>query len=1002
MNQAIRTRLLALAAAALTACGGGDGVTPGDAQATVRGTVHDSEGKPVTGATVQDQAGASTQTGADGTFTLGTGVGARRLTITQRGVEVLQQCLVVAERTTQDLGTLTPTSPNHCDTVCTNDPNGDDPDCDGLTNDLETAGWTATFTRGDGALETRNVVSDPQRRDTDGDGLDDALEFAARTDPGRVDTDGDGLSDYAEITVYKSNPLMVDTDGDSRGPDATAASDPNLWDGFEVRYSHTSPVLADTDGDGRSDWEEIHSGGSNPLKADLPTLAVALNGDPNIALDANIQSSCSSDSTNLTREAQERVNTDKVSTEMSIKNTVTLHTEAEAGTKTWPPSFSAKLTTDTEFKQGYVHETSANFTKTSVQDAQTLAKCWESKGVSYAHGQLSVAMKLQNLSDLSFMVKRLHVVAYRVQTGSQFQLVGVLDPVNWSSVVLGPRSQVTMVVKNTDLDAETMKALVTNPASLVFELGSYELFQLDDRGVNETVNFSKLGESVMRQTGLITIDYGDGTIDRHMVATNVYRHPDGSARGITLKEALGSILQIPYGTEAQKDTDGNVVGRKVLKQVKSTATYQDDLLRRGRGFWVVAGNGDAFANSLRTDFDDIVLKNGERISLVFLNDTDLDGLFDSEEALLGTDKTLQDSDGDGLSDYDEAKVGWDLTVNGFNYHLFSDPRFADADGDYLVDSIERRNGTDAYKANTDDDELADTSDPFPTSALCAAPAPLGLAAWWNGTAGADDKAADIWVTAGLGDPNGIASNGTLFGTDVLNAFSSWKPPYFPTNPSTNPVIVLNEEGERVVVDERVDDYGHSLSPANQFTLSAWVYWDGAVTDAPWATVLTKGGADAETYGLYIRNDGALAVGLTRVVHEKRWNWLGDGACADSDYAIREMVGTWDGQAPPTYVLPKQARVQVTATFGDETVRIYVDGVLKKQFALNYTWDGGACYSRRDTQYLLRNAQPLTMGVQPGAVGWPFRGILDEVQLFNRQLSVNEAAALRNIGLCAPN
>jgi hypothetical protein len=43
-----------------------------------------------------------------------------------------------------------------------------------------------------------------------------------------------------------------------------------------------------------------------------------------------------------------------------------------------------------------------------------------------------------------------------------------------------------------------------------------------------------------------------------------------------------------------------------------------------------------------------------------------------------------------------------------------------------------------------------------------------------------------------------------------------------------------------------------------------------------------------------------------------------------------------------------------------------------------------------------------MGVQPGAVGWPFRGILDEVQLFNRQLSVNEAAALRNIGLCAPN
>lgn len=1002
MRRLIPSLLFTCVVAALSACGGGDdGAAEGAGQGTVRGTALDAQGQPIADATVQDQTGATTRTGTDGSFALATGPGARRVTITKPGVAVLEQCVVVAERTTQDLGTITPASPSHCDTVCTNDPKGDDPDCDGLPSALENAGWRVSFTRGDGTLETRDVVSNPALKDSDGDGLDDALEFAAQTDPGRIDTDGDGLSDYAEITVYKSNPLMVDTDGDSRGPGGAAASDPNLWDGFEVLYSRTSPVLADTDGDGKSDWEEIHSGGTNPLKADLPILALELNGDPNIALNVEEVEGCESSSTNLTREAQERVNTDKVSTEMSIKNTVSLHTDTEAGTKTWPPSFNAKLTTDTEFKQGYVHETSANFTKTSVQDTQALAKCWDSKKVEYANGKLSVAMKLRNLSDLSFMVKSIHVVAYRVVTGSQFALVGVLDPVGWNSVVLGPRSQITMVVKNVELDATTMKAIAENPASLVFELGSYELFQLDDAGVNQTVNFNKLGETVVERTGLITIDYGDGTIDRHMVATNVYRHPDGSARGVTLKEALGTILKIPYETERQKDADGNVVGKKVLKQVKSTATYQDDLLKRGRGFWVVAGNGDAFASGARTDFDDIVLKNGERISLVFLKDTDLDGLFDNEETLLGTDKTLQDSDGDGLSDYDEAKVGWDVTANGITYHLFSDPRFADADGDFLIDSVERRYGTDAYEPDTDQDGIADTSDAFPTTASCMDPAPLGLAAWWNGTPSPDGKAADIWTTSGLGDPNGIASLGTLIGTDLLNPDNSWKPPYFPAAQQMNPVIVLNEGSERVVVDEDPADLRHSLSPANQFTVSAWVYWDGTITDAEWSTVLAKGHWDAETYGLYIRHDGALAVGLTRVVHEKRWNWLGDGACADSDYAIREMVGTFDGSTV-TFALTRRTWALVTATFGDETVRIYVDGALKKQVALNYTWDGGACYSRRDTQYLLRNTQPLTIGLEPGANRWPYRGMLDEVQLFNRQLSVNEAALVHEIGLCKSN
>jgi YVTN family beta-propeller protein len=62
--------------------------------------------------------------------------------------------------------------------------------------------------------------------DTDGDGLVDAVESNTGvfvdtrntgTDPNDADTDHDLLSDGAEVLIYHSNPLIVDTDGDGCG-----------------------------------------------------------------------------------------------------------------------------------------------------------------------------------------------------------------------------------------------------------------------------------------------------------------------------------------------------------------------------------------------------------------------------------------------------------------------------------------------------------------------------------------------------------------------------------------------------------------------------------------------------------------------------------------------------------------------------------------------------------------------------------------------------------------
>ncbi len=51
--------------------------------------------------------------------------------------------------------------------------------------------------------------------DSDGDGLTDQEEAAYGTLIGEADSDRDGLTDRQEIEIYKTDPLVADTDGDT-------------------------------------------------------------------------------------------------------------------------------------------------------------------------------------------------------------------------------------------------------------------------------------------------------------------------------------------------------------------------------------------------------------------------------------------------------------------------------------------------------------------------------------------------------------------------------------------------------------------------------------------------------------------------------------------------------------------------------------------------------------------------------------------------------------------
>ncbi|RLA39915.1 MAG: hypothetical protein DRR06_03925 [Gammaproteobacteria bacterium] len=79
-------------------------------------------------------------------------------------------------------------------------------------------------------------------------------------------------------------------------------------------------------------------------------------------------------------------------------------------------------------------------------------------------------------------------------------------------------------------------------------------------------------------------------------------------------------------------------------------------------------------------------------------DTDDDGLNDGDEVVIGTDPFDPDSDGDGLNDGDEVDIG-------------TDPLNPDSDGDGLNDGDEVSAGTDPLNPDSDGDGIADGSDP---------------------------------------------------------------------------------------------------------------------------------------------------------------------------------------------------------------------------------------------------------------------------------------------------
>ncbi len=104
-------------------------------------------------------------------------------------------------------------------------------------------------------------------KDSDEDGLTDALEKEFGSDPTKADTDDDGVPDYLELDWLNYDPTAADTDQNGIS-DADEDPDSDGLTNREEAYYGTNPIHSDSDGDYLSDYDELNTYHTDPLNAD--------------------------------------------------------------------------------------------------------------------------------------------------------------------------------------------------------------------------------------------------------------------------------------------------------------------------------------------------------------------------------------------------------------------------------------------------------------------------------------------------------------------------------------------------------------------------------------------------------------------------------------------------------------------------------------------------------------------------------------------------------------
>ncbi len=498
----------------------------------------------------------------------------------------------------------------------------------------------------------------PANRDSDGDGLTDTQEVELGTNPSVADTDGDGFDDKEEVDNW----------------------DPNS--GNHLRFN---PLVADVPS----------------LRADqfsLPVVEMFYKKENSSRVSKGMTDSSESEVTTVTEKGRENVHKVEEQHAVNVNSNVKKRGPIKSGSLEVEYGYEH---TDTNTNKNYWNETTKNKNKQASSDfyKETTGQVIEEQG-----GKIQVTMGLLNDSDISYTLSNMDVTAYMINPRNPGNLipVGTLRHDGPLSFTLDPQGAVE------NPDPSLYRTLVftfdtDNPDEIakVLESSNQLILRPDNfmiTGQDPDLDLNLAAQNIQARTAEVIIDFGG----QQGLKTETYRVAVDTGHGDVLgfEDLFTHHLDIDYAFSAEA-FPGVTAPNSGLTSIRTV-----EMSSASRSYWLAAHTfrpagsppgttQTELYNILDTSYtaSDINLRKGDTLHLVYVTDTDLDGLSDRLEILGNSDLNNPDTDGDGLDDAQET-YGWytNLTSSpcdvGTQILVKSDPLEQDTDGDGKDDSVE--------------------------------------------------------------------------------------------------------------------------------------------------------------------------------------------------------------------------------------------------------------------------------------------------------------------------